>query len=62
MGQQKAARLSSASTAYLGTNSVPHPFAFFLANGWETTEAKKNEFKRSKQQWVILKGTGFTGC
>jgi hypothetical protein len=31
---------TSALTAYLSTNSVPHPFAFFLAKGWETTEAK----------------------
>jgi len=23
------------------TNSVPHPFASFLAKGWETTEAKR---------------------
>ena len=32
---------TSALTAYLSTNSVPHPFAFFLAKGWETTEAKR---------------------
>jgi hypothetical protein len=32
---------TSALTAYLRTNSVPHPFAFFLAKGWETTEAKR---------------------
>jgi mRNA interferase HicA len=41
---------------------VPHPFAFFLANGWETTDfnrsprVKSSEFKR----WLAAQGATFS--
>jgi mRNA interferase HicA len=41
---------------------VPHPFAFSLANGWETTDFSRGLFVKSSEfkRWLAARGATFT--
>jgi hypothetical protein len=39
-------------------NPVPHPFAFFLAKGWDTTNLNKTLFRTSPNPKLTHTATG----